>query len=188
MNKQLVIAQARKEMYNYYNKMTDPKGPIEKYCLFWAFFTVKAIKNNGGNAQIQAGTAYWPILAHDDGVSANQYGFKFEWNDYALAQVACNQFPEMHVWAAILGKKAEIVDITAPFFKKRAIEEGFRWDAPDPPDFFWDHRVPAGVTYLPDVQAIEIALAMIESNFTEKPMAIQLFRATKKGGWENARD
>lgn len=177
---QTLVSEVRREMKAYHAKNLSDK-PIERFCLFWAFFTLKALHKRGlKTAQIQAGTAYWPIVSEetDDGVSANQFGYQFTWDKLAYSQVINGEQPEMHAWIAIAEPPVEIVDVTAPFFKERAIKEGFRYDAPDPPDFFWQEgmQFPFGVTYIADVQAIEIAYAMLNTAMSGGPLAIKFWR------------
>lgn len=166
---------------------TQP-GPIDQYCLFWSLFTVCYLKTMFNiNAQIQAGTAYWPIreihLDQPDPLpdAPDQYGYEFTWSAAALEMLQSGGQPEMHVWAAITKPPYEIIDLTAPFFRERAEREGYTCSGPRPPAYFWHvltdaNPLPLGVVYRTDEQAIEIAYAMLGTALSNKPLAFRMLR------------
>lgn len=158
-------------------KLSRLTGPIERHCLFWAFFAVEALRGAGLPAQLQAGTAYWPIQdpETDDGVSPNRYGCEFEWSAGRKRAVQ-GMLPEMHCWAGVAGEDPHIVDLTPRFFKSRAIALGMTFTAPDPPDYLWSTGLdlPPGVVYLADRKAIEVAYAFLEHAVIDKPLVINL--------------
>lgn len=141
------------------------KGHIGAYCLWWAYFTVEVLQKEDINAQIQAGTAYWPILTEeqDDGVSPNQFGYLFEYNKNAIFKIIQGHLPEMHVWAAV-AKENTIIDVTTKFWPERCMQMiSRRWLAPKPPDYLWAKisEIPNGVTYQADVRAIQLAYQIL---------------------------
>ena len=127
-----VVAEAKAEMLAWY-KSKRRKQPISYFCHWWAFFTVKYMRAHGlDKAQLQAGSAYWPILTKetDDGVSPTRFGYEFDYDTAVRHLIAGHGSPELHVWVAIAQQPVEIVDLTAPFFKERAIASGMRFAAP----------------------------------------------------------
>lgn len=132
-------------------------------------------------AQLQAGSAYWPITTpkKDDGVSANRVGYEFSWDGNAARKLMNGELPEMHAWVAIADPPREIIDITAPFFKLRAIEFGYKYEAPEPPEFFWigeDEPLPWGVQYTPNETATKLAYDLLDSIMHGKPMILSIYR------------
>jgi hypothetical protein len=177
----IVVASARQQMQRWYDdRLAEDGQNIERYCLFWAFFLMRAMHQAGlKEAQIQAGTAYWPTVApeHDDGICDNQYGYRFTWDRLAQSKLIMGEQPEMHVWVAIAKHPVEIADLTAPFFKRRAIQEGRKWAHSDPPDFLWtEPPLPHGVIYQADMQAIEIAYSMLTSAIKGTPLQVRYLR------------
>jgi hypothetical protein len=167
----------RNEMQKWYDSQPvfPEKGPIGAYCLWWAYHTVKVLNRAGIRAQIQAGTAYWPILtpAKDDGVSPNQFGYKFEYHE-AIFKVAQGKLPEMHVWAAVAEQSDShngfIIDVTTKYWPERCLKViGREWLAPKPPDYLWvnSHQMPKFVNYYPELKAIELAYQIIKMTETK---------------------
>src|SRR5690349_17912512 len=127
------IKLARQKMKETWEAFPSGKGPIGHYCLFWADTLATILRNAGvQKAQIQAGTAYWPIIRpeEDDGVSHNQWGYKFELSQDTLKALKEGRLPEMHAWVAIPGSQPEIIDITTCFWHGRVMELGYPWTAP----------------------------------------------------------
>lgn len=170
-----LVERATKAVTDYHGKhIMKITGPLHKHCLLWAFFTVVELRKLRIPAQLQAGTAYWPISTPetDDGVSPTQYGYDFDIHR-AMPFISDSLLPEMHVWAAVAEKPQEIIDLTAPFFKKRAIEDwGYKYTAPDPPPYLWcsPDNLPTGARYWANRQAIEIANSFLHSIITNTPL------------------
>ncbi len=169
-----IVDTVRRRVYDYHWSLVAPpgetKGPVEKYCLFWAYFTTKVLNEElpSLQAQIQAGTAYWPIVKEtdpDDGVSPNQYGFRFQLDGTAIESLSRGLLPEMHVWVAVAKPPIQIIDVTAPFFRRRAIQEGYTVTGEEPPDYFWWEGVdlPWGVTYQADARAIQVCYQFLRN-------------------------
>jgi hypothetical protein len=174
--KQLVVKSVEQEIITW-NKAFQCDS-LSKQCLMWAYFTVKELhKWNIKEAQLQAGTAYWPIIPAelDDGVSANQYGYKFEWNHKSFGDVSTGQLPEMHCWVAI-PEPITFIDLTSRFFKQRCLEHGFKWLMPDPPEFLWCEELPDCVTYQADMQAIEIAYSLLKTLMKKEPLSFRMWK------------
>lgn len=161
-----MVKAIRKEMQCWYDRQPIlDKGPIGGYCLWWAHHTCKVLCRAGLRAQIQAGTAYWPIIteAQDDGVSPNQFGYCFEWNLQASLKILNGLLPEMHVWVAIGADT--IVDVTTKYWPERCLQMiGKQWQCHKPPDYLWvtAESMPERVTYHPNMRAIELAYQILD--------------------------
>jgi hypothetical protein len=162
-----LVRTIRKEMEQWHTSQPEKdKASIGAYCLWWAYHTVKVLKRAGIDAQLQAGTAYWSIVtpAQDDGVSPNQFGYKFESNSTTMLRLVQGVLPEMHVWAAV-AKDSTIIDVTTKYWPERCkLLIGQEWLAPKPPDYLWAKgALPDGAIYQPDVQAIQLAYQILAS-------------------------
>lgn len=177
----LIVADARRMMQEWYDKLPDTRGPITHYCLWWADFTVKACRKFGLDAQIQAGDAFWRCVRpeDDDGVEPLNWGYQYE-DSLASIAYAAEGFPEMHVWAVVIGKgEADMIDLTAPFFKPRCLEAGQRWTMPDPPEYLWvevKNFPNERAYYIPNRQAIALCYAILQSSERGGPMVVPIFR------------
>lgn len=171
-----VVATVRRKMQNWYDGQPRRNlHPIGYYCHWWAFHTMMVMREAGlKGAQLQAGTAYWPIQTKetDDGVWPTRFGYEFDHKAAVKHLAHGGHNPEMHVWVAIAQEPVEMVDLTAPFFKTRAIETGMRFAAPDPPDYFWNEgtELPDGVVYRADMHAIELAYSLLKSEIHGTPL------------------
>lgn len=176
-----IVKQARKDMRIYYHRHLEfgpgPRGPIEYYCMFWAYFTVRAMREHGlPTAQIQAGSAFWPTHVGLSVDPDKNYGYEWIWDHHTMMRIAEGEFPEMHVWAAVANPPL-IVDLTSGFFKPRALKEGHAWPGIDPPDYLWSGLpLPDGVSYEPDPQAIEVAHAYLATCMEGDPLIMALRR------------
>ncbi len=177
--KDFLMGVIRTEMQKCYEQMpAEERGSIGSYCLFWADLTVKILRSYGIDAQIQAGSAFWPCLP--DGLTT--YGFKFEWNKQTYQKIIEGGLPEIHVWAATTNPPAVIDPVTFNF-KLHAIQNGYEWRAPDPPDYIWIEpgaEWPKGVSYMPDIQAIEYVYSILNGIETQSPFAIRILRKFDK--------
>ncbi len=135
--------------------------PFYGLCLYWAAFGVTEIRSWGRPAIIQAGTASWPRIRpeEDDGVMATH--FSYVWTPGSRPDHAAGKLPEMHVWIA-LPDTLEVVDFTTSLWPDQCRKvTGMEWTAPDPPPWIWTKRLPPGVVYTPDHDAIALARTLI---------------------------
>lgn len=168
--KEKLIRQVRRRVYDWWRR-EDPKerGPLSHYCLFWAQATVQVLLEAGLRAQLQAGSCLWRSRSEEDETiqPSNAWGYVFHWDTESLQILQQGLLPEIHIWTAIIQDgRNEIVDPTTGFFKRRCLDAGHPWTAPDPPLFLWaDVKEMASwdgrCSYLPDNQAIAIAYALL---------------------------
>lgn len=74
--------------------------------------------------------------------------------------------PELHVWAAIPGLR-QIIDMTTRYWPEQCVLiQGLDWPGDKPPTYFWGtaHELPDGVVYAPDMQAIAVALHLLNGD------------------------
>lgn len=156
-------------------------------CLEFAWHGYQIIKAYAGAPRtiIQAGSASWPRLAVDDGVSPTH--FSYEWNADApvtrmflsglIPLVPRNDghmsasLPEMHVWLAV-PESEEIIDFTTGLWPAACLSTiGHEWLAPRPPEYLWTFgsRLPAGVRYVPDHDAIDLVIAVLRLQDRDYP-------------------
>lgn len=156
-------------------------------CLEFAWHGYQILKAFAGAPRtiIQAGTASWPRLAVDDGVSPTH--FSYEWNALdpntrlfasGLIPVVPRadghvqaSLPEMHVWLAC-PESGEVIDFTTGLWPLACREMiGMEWLAPLPPDYLWTFgsRLPTGVRYIPDRAAIDLVIAVLHLQDREYP-------------------
>ncbi|MFO0824963.1 MAG: hypothetical protein U0792_17890 [Gemmataceae bacterium] len=156
-------------------------------CLEFAWHGSQIIKEFAGASRtiIQAGSASWPRLAIDDGVSPTH--FSYEWNAadpntrlFASGHIPVvsrtdghlqASLPEMHVWLAC-PDSGEIIDFTTGLWPQACRETlGEAWNALLPPDYLWTFvsRLPDGVRYIPDRDAIDLAIAILRLQDREYP-------------------
>lgn len=134
-----------------------------KACLYNTFGVIVAAKSCGYNVIPQAGTMSWPMVApeEDDGISATHWSYV--WDPHGLPtaiSVATGNLPEIHVWAALVDTH-EIIDISTRGFKTAAEAHGYKWSAPDPPDYLWTKEPPSNTVYKPVLEACKFATTMI---------------------------
>lgn len=156
-------------------------------CLEFAWHGYQLIKGFPGAPRtiIQAGTASWPRLAVDDGVSPTH--FSYEWNpDAELTRLFRTgviplvprsdghlqaSLPEMHVWLAC-PESEELIDFTTGLWPDACRQTiGEEWLAAHPPAYVWTFgsRLPAGVRYAPAVDAIDLVCAVLRLQGREYP-------------------
>lgn len=141
------------------------RGPIGLYCLYWASASVVVLDELGIDAQIQAGTSYWPRLRRDqdDGkpTTPNVFGYEYTPGRESILTAAAGRMPEMHCWAASMD--GILYDFTTRFWVENAARVGFTWPGDPPPPYLWEHynNLPEFVIYRPDLEAIKIAYHMI---------------------------
>ena len=138
-------------------------------CLYWAHYTVEVLTALGIRAIIQAGSASWPRVRpdQDDGVSPTHHSYVWE-PDSAVtkARIATGDMPEMHVWAAIPALR-QIIDMTTRYWPEQCLLiQGRNWPGNEPPTYFWGtaRELPDGVIYAPDLQAIALALHLLNGD------------------------
>jgi hypothetical protein len=145
-------------------------------CLFWSMCTMLVLRRYGIPAQLQAGTAQWRMIAleDDDGMCATHFGHVFELTAETMSSLLQGRTPEWHVWCAVAGSDPQIIDLTSRFFKLRAIEEGHKWTAADPPQYLWSgpKDMPAGAFYEPNHKAIELAYQFMKSAISSEPLVL----------------
>ncbi len=163
-----IVAEITVEMYQWHFSQPKDKSPISHYCLWWAKNTVNVLHRYGLKAQIQAGTASWRVVKpeDDDGFSALNYVYEFEWNRRTLNYVAAGGFPEIHVWAAIAPKdcpegRGQLIDLTAQYVLQRAKTVIPKATINYPLLWCYTDDLPSEVRYAPRLQAIEIAYSAI---------------------------
>ena len=79
--------------------------------------------------------------------------------------------PEMHVWLAC-PESGEVIDFTTGTLPQACLSTiGEPWLAPTPPEYLWTFgtRLPAGVRYVPDRDAIDLAIAVLRLQNREYP-------------------
>lgn len=158
-----IVQEVRNMVQTWYDSMPGFKGSIDRYCVFWAGFTVAVLQKHKIHACIQAGSMQWRHIRHDqdDGVSSNAWGYRFEWNNDALRAVIAGELPEMHVWAGIPNEQGgEIIDLTTGFIKDLSAKAGYPWTAEyNPPPYLWVRakELPEPAYYYLDRKATEIA-------------------------------
>lgn len=156
-------------------------------CLEFAWHGYRIIKAWPGAPRtiIQAGSASWPRLSVDDGVSPTH--FSYEWSPQAvgtrlfaagLIPVVPRadghlqaSLPEMHVWLAS-PESGEIIDFTTGLWPQACLDTiGEPWLAPPPPEYLWTFgsRLAAGVRYVPDRSAIDLLIAILRVQGRDYP-------------------
>ena len=164
-----IVKKIRAMMLAWHNDQPPHRrGPVEAYCLWWAFFTVGVLEMNGIRAALQAGTACWRRLKpeQDDGADETmpQFGYKYEvGHPDNLARLATGRLPEMHCWAAI-PDSSTIVDLTTGFQPRQCeMLSKMDWPGDLPPSFMW-HKIdelPPGTVYHPEREAINLAIQLL---------------------------
>jgi hypothetical protein len=151
------------------------------HCLELAWQGYRIIRDTPGAPRtiIQAGSAQWPRVPpeRDDGASPTH--FAYEWHpDSEVARLVQSglvplvkradglvaaSLPEMHVWLGC-PDTGEVIDFSAGMWPAAcAATLGLDWPGPRPPDYFWNFgaRLPAGVNYLPEREAIALVVAVL---------------------------
>lgn len=167
--KDQLVREIRRHMYTWWNAQpAQERVHIGAYCLWWSFFTVYVLKRHNIPAQIQAGSAHWPLLSQEESLanpdSISSFGYEFELNNDVLNHLAKGQLPEMHVWAAVAPTR-EIIDVTTQYWPEQAKKTAnLDWPGPKPPPYLWAtvDNWPARVYYIPTIQATDIAYQLIK--------------------------
>ncbi len=151
------------------------------HCLEFAWQGYRIIKETPGAPRtlIQAGSARWPRVPPelDDGVSATH--FAYEWHpDSDVARLVragiipvvrranghtAASLPELHVWLGC-PETGEIIDFTTGLWPSACRATlGEQWLAPPPPEYLWTFgsRLPSGVSYIADRNAIETVVCIL---------------------------
>ena len=79
--------------------------------------------------------------------------------------------PEMHVWLAC-PDSGELIDFSTGLWPEACREMiGEEWLAERPPEYLWTFgtRLPAGVRYMPDREAIDLVIAVLRLQDREYP-------------------
>lgn len=161
VNKDEIIAAVTSDIRNWWESQLPPKGPLEKYCLWWSKFTVENLRKAGIKAIINAGSASWIVDKE------NTYSYEFIWNTLALAQINSSQLPEMHVWVIVPPEecpedRGQIIDLTTQYLLQLAKEvvpsACINYPA------LWCHfdELPNNVVYYANRQATELAMAILD--------------------------
>jgi len=168
-------AEITKKMTDWWTDLPPERGPIEKYCLWWAKFTVDCLQ--GRKAQINAGSAHWLVVSKekDDGVSSNIFSYEFTWDQTAMAYIHKAMLPEMHVWAVIHpndcpDKRGQIIDFTTKFVLDLAKPVIPKADIRYEPLWCYLDELPKGVSYQASLQATELAHAILNAVNTKRVM------------------
>lgn len=147
-------------------------------CLSWVKCGLEVCKRYCISACLQAGSAAWPMVdaAHDDGMKALHFGYRWLGADDADRRVAtipdgAMPLPEMHCWIGLLGTQ-EVVDFSTGFIHMAAKAMGYEWEAPRLPPFIWCRadKLPAGITYMPDRDATILAGQLLSGHNVERRM------------------
>lgn len=162
-------------------ELEGPEDPMLPHlCLFHAYFgLLELLKTPGAPRMVlQAGTAYWPRLRHDqdDGKPETSTHFGFEWDarlpaDYAPFACALGTatgraswvpLREVHVWIGA-PETRELVDFTTGLWPAACASlAGMDWPGDPPPEFFWGQSLPDGVRYEPGREATTHALTCLQ--------------------------
>lgn len=189
VRRDILAARITEEVHRWHSSPENiHRVPLDHACLFWADATVRLLKREYPhlNVQLQAGSASWQCLAddRDDGLMHNVWGYFWTWDKKALNDLAEGQMPEMHVWAAILTPPHELIDLTAPFFRTRAMKSGYEWSAPPPPLYLWadmEGLQSYTCSYKPELQACEVAAGLLQSRRTGEPLNFRMLTDPKGG-------
>src|SRR4051812_14542095 len=110
-------------MRRWFDNQSGEGLVIGAYCLWGGDYTCLVLNANGIEAQIQAGSAYWPRLTQDqdDGAPTTfpQFGYEFTPGIKNVLAVANGTLPEMHVWAAV-ASSGTIIDLTTEYWPEQA--------------------------------------------------------------------
>lgn len=158
-----IVREARKTVERSY------PGLAHRSCVFSSIAVAKSANDRGIPLKLFAGSAFWRAVsdAHDDGVSANRFGYGFHLQE-AIPRFEAGLLPEMHAWAGTPGDDGLVVDITTRHWPKQAIEiAGMRWTEPKPPDFFWGTRadLPREAEYIADPNALAMLVQLLQMEF-----------------------
>lgn len=168
-HQQEIVNKARAHMSTY-------AGTLQKACPVWALAVIHQLNLVSEYAIIQAGSAFWPRMLHDDSTSPLYFGYQWEPNSLiTLMRIVDGIFPEMHVWVA-LPKRNEIIDVTTCYLTAQCKElTGLSWDAPEPPNYLWTDvdLLPPGVRYTPSLSAIKTALNFLAVFKAELPAGLR---------------
>lgn len=138
-------------------------------CLYINQVTMKALKDDGRRAVLQAGSVYWPMRR--DALGPVHFGYEFDLSQpFSVEAVQNGLLPEVHIWAALPDEGA-IVDFSTGAFKRLAVERhGLEWEEAEPLRYVWG-RPPAGVIYRPQLEAIRYVWRFIAEKMGEGVVA-----------------
>lgn len=158
-------------------------------CLEFGWNGYRIIKDWPGAPRtiIQAGSAQWPRIPPemDDGHSPTHFAYEWDADSPAARlirsgivpvvrradNVVAASLPEMHVWLAC-PDTGEIIDFTTALWPAACLATiGEEWPGPRPPEYLWTFgsRLPAGVNYIPDREAIDIVILILRQQGREYP-------------------
>lgn len=147
-------------------------------CLYWSFYTLAVLKQEGIAACLQAGDCFWPAVSLEDwdreDIPFTRFGY--QWNEPLgvlpeMAEIAAESgiLPEIHVWVGIVDEQ-EVVDFTTGFWESNfSAMCTYGWTAESPPAFLWANYddMPDRVMYHP-LQQATIFAAMVLRCLAEK--------------------
>lgn len=147
--KERVIALAETIMTKGFVSENNPR-----VCIYWACAVGVALLENKIRGVVQAGSASWPFIEmeNDDGISATNYSYVWDKNAgtcvvNVMTILHTVLMPELHAWVGI-PETQEVIDPTTRFLKNNVKAAGFEWKRKqDPPQYFWDHKLPANTIY-----------------------------------------
>ncbi|MCI0457784.1 MAG: hypothetical protein L0Z62_12520 [Gemmataceae bacterium] len=158
-------------------------------CLEFAWRGYRIIKGWPGAPRtiIQARSAQWPRIPPemDDGVRPTHFAYEWHADSHAAQllrsgivpvvrradNLVAASLPEMHVWLAC-PDSGELVDFTTGHWPAACLATlGEDWPGPRPPEYLWTfgNRLPAGVNYLPDREAIDVAILILRQQGRDYP-------------------
>lgn len=149
VDRERVVARARTIYQDMFAGCAEAEG-----CIYWAHAVMEALKEQGREGVLNAGTAAWQCSA------TQLHGYWFE-PEEAKAALAEGRMSSLHAWVMLVdGKEVEVIDVTSGFQKQH--------DDYDPgyelPDYLWfSHKaVPKTMRYIADENAIHIAQFFLE--------------------------
>lgn len=107
------------------------KFPRDDSSLPWALATCQQLRQDGHDAVLRAGSAFW---------YSGERWFGYRWdpsNPWSPVLEQMGFTLEMHVWVEVIDL-AITIDLTTGSWPTRAALRGTRWTAPPPPEFLWD--------------------------------------------------
>lgn len=163
------------------------KWEKHKCCLLYTAIAEQRLSHDFGmKVYTQGGTAYWPIVDHnepDDGKRPNVFGYEFDSDDAYMMHIINllqgeTALPEMHVW--LLWMNDDVPTVIDFSYGQQAVhaevEKQLTWEynRPDLLDFVWEDE--AGLRkkmmrYKANRQACEIAqvgMDITHQQFQEK--------------------
>jgi hypothetical protein len=146
-DKRAIICKVRRHFFGQWWRMPTSKPPISMACLYWAAATVRVLRGAGLDAQLQAGSCFWPVVDEEvyydrDFKGHRNYGYEFDPDHpFSRAAVLESRMPEMHCWAAVAGwrtgNSSHVIDVTPRYWPEHAALAGVIWPGRKPPPFLW---------------------------------------------------